>query len=113
MSQNEKNIDPQEKPGTPAPYSPTKLLGEMDGVERQNYYAEERAREQAEQEARTEELRKGRIRRAFLESGGDEADFEETYPQLRRRVILAETMKKATATDPVAGALNSDGSVRW
>jgi hypothetical protein len=113
MSQNEENINPQGKPGTPAPYSPTKSLDEMDNVERQTYFAEQRAREQAEQEARTEELRKGHIRRAFLEAGGDEADFEETYPQLRRRLILAETMKKATETDPVAGALNSDGSVRW
>ena len=46
------------------------------------------ARAAEEEEVR----RKDRALRAFIESGGSEAEFEEAYPSLRKRMINAETM---------------------
>ncbi len=53
-----------------------------------------KAREEAEElfQARAEANRKEAMRHAYLELGGDEFYFEQTYPRLRQRAIEEEAI---------------------
>lgn len=61
-------------------------------LEARRYQQAERERKE-EVEARERQLWY-RIKNAFLDSGGHEAEFEEQYPALRKRYISAQTMDK-------------------
>jgi hypothetical protein len=91
----------------------TKDPADMLPAEVEAWQKEDAERRRKEDAEHAERLRKDRARRAFLESGGSEAEFEEAYPSLRKRMINSETMKRLQ-DEPAVGSINpDDGMVRW
>ena len=67
----------------------------IDEFIREDFFGE-RERASEELRAHAEAVRKERARRAFLDSGGAEGDFEVQYPTLRRRIVEQETIRRVT-----------------
>ncbi len=97
------------KPAPPQPKDPS----QMDRVEYQNYLAQRKADDDARAAAHDEGLLKDRIRRAFIAAGGQESEFEEAYPSLRKKHVSAQTMSALQDGDVAVGEVDAAGQVRW
>ncbi len=93
--------------------TPYKDPKDMDPTELQNFHAQRRAEEEARAALQAEVLLRDRIRRAFLSAGGNEADFEEQYPGLRKRYVHAQTLTALQDDEPAVGSVTADGMIRW
>jgi hypothetical protein len=92
---------------------PPKQIEDMNPVELQNHLAQIKAEADARAAAHAETVMKDRIRRAFINAGGEEAEFEEQYPGLRKRYVAAQTMNALQGGDVPVGSLTADGLIRW
>lgn len=68
---------------------------QIDQYIREKFF-DERERAANDLADHAEAVRCERTRRAFLDSGGSEVDFELQYPTLRRRIIEQETIRRVT-----------------
>ncbi len=93
--------------------APKDLSDILDPGERQKFFAQRRAEEDARAALQAEVLLRDRIRRAFLSAGGLESDFDENYPGLKKQHIRAQAMAALQKEEPAVGTVTDDGMIRW
>ncbi len=87
-------------------------LSGMDNAERERFLQAETERQRNEERESDARALKARARRAFLDAGGRDDEFEASYPALRERMIQDEALR-ALSGERRAGEFNDDGTVRW
>ena len=90
---------------------PPKTPAEMNPAELEAHRRANVERERSEATAHAAQQTKDRARRAYLESGGSESGFEESWPALQKRIIEDEAVKRMQRQKP-AGEFNN-GTVNW